>query len=253
MLPDAVGTNAGTGLIEEGGKGLILLAVATLVRPRVPRDGMVLGATVGAGFAAFESAGYALRALIDHSRRPSGAERGPDRGVPCRPRAVRPHHVDRHPRRRDVRLRWATGHFRLDRRVLWTFLGVVACMRCWDASYGWAIRISAGSAAKAGLRLARHLRVGRDADRCGPAPLPGGLRRHARRRRRDRLSCGRSAAGGPTRSIAGVRRTRAVGDLVPLSSGEPGTRAEASSERASSSSVSTWTSGARVHGRKPVR
>jgi protease PrsW len=67
VLPDAIGTNALIGLIEEGGKGLILLAVATLVRPRVPRDGMVLGATVGAGFAAFESAGYALGALIQYT------------------------------------------------------------------------------------------------------------------------------------------------------------------------------------------
>ena len=67
VLPDHFGTNALIGVIEEGGKALILVAVATLVQVRVPRDGMVLGATVGAGFAAFESAGYALGALIQYT------------------------------------------------------------------------------------------------------------------------------------------------------------------------------------------
>jgi len=38
-----------------------------LVKVRVPRDGMVLGATVGAGYSAFESAGYALGALIQYT------------------------------------------------------------------------------------------------------------------------------------------------------------------------------------------
>ena len=66
VLPDVVGTNALIGLIEESGKILILLVVAKLVSTRVPRDGMVLGATVGAGFAAFETSGYALRVLIEH-------------------------------------------------------------------------------------------------------------------------------------------------------------------------------------------
>jgi protease PrsW len=144
VLPDAVGRNALVGLIEEGGKGLILVAVASLVRRRVPRDGMVLGATVGAGFAAFESAGYALGAMIQYS--------------------------DDHPLLNVLQTEafrailapfghiiwtgllggaifasaWATGHFRLDRRVLWTFIGVVVLHGLWDASYGWAIRISSG-------------------------------------------------------------------------------------------------------------
>jgi protease PrsW len=54
----------GVGLIEEGVK----LAVLWLLARRLPRytmrDGMVLGATVGFGFAAFESAGYAFNALF---------------------------------------------------------------------------------------------------------------------------------------------------------------------------------------------
>ncbi len=57
-------TYVGVGLIEEGVK----LAVLWLLARRLPRysmrDGMVLGAAVGFGFAAFESAGYAFNALF---------------------------------------------------------------------------------------------------------------------------------------------------------------------------------------------
>jgi RsiW-degrading membrane proteinase PrsW (M82 family) len=55
---------AGVGLIEEGVK----LAALWLLARRLPyysaRDGMVLGAAVGFGFAAFESAGYAFNAMF---------------------------------------------------------------------------------------------------------------------------------------------------------------------------------------------
>jgi len=55
---------AGIGLIEEGVK----LAALWLLARRLPyytaRDGMVLGAAVGFGFAAFESAGYAFNAMF---------------------------------------------------------------------------------------------------------------------------------------------------------------------------------------------
>ncbi|MGH3461760.1 MAG: PrsW family glutamic-type intramembrane protease [Kribbellaceae bacterium] len=50
----------GVGLIEEVSKGAVLVAVAWRVRERTVHGGMVLGATVGAGFAAFESTGYAF-------------------------------------------------------------------------------------------------------------------------------------------------------------------------------------------------
>ena len=144
VLPDHWGTNALIGVIEEGGKGLILVAVASLVKVRVPRDGMVLGATVGAGFAAFESAGYALGALIQYSddhpllnvlqteaQRAVLAPFGHITWTAILGGAI-------------FASAWTTGRFRLDRRVLWTFLGVVALHGCWDASYGWAIRISEG-------------------------------------------------------------------------------------------------------------
>jgi RsiW-degrading membrane proteinase PrsW (M82 family) len=145
LLPDAVFTNTWIGLIEEGAKALLVVAVAAgVLRTRLPRDGMVLGAAVGAGFAAFESAGYALGELVAES--------------------------DRHPIVRILEtelfravlapfghITWTaimggalfaaaagTGRFRLDRRVAATFVGVVALHALWDAAYGVAIRISLG-------------------------------------------------------------------------------------------------------------
>jgi len=52
------------GLIEEGVKLAALVFVTRHVTRRFTRDGVVLGATVGFGFAAFESAGYAFNALF---------------------------------------------------------------------------------------------------------------------------------------------------------------------------------------------
>ena len=144
VLPDHLATNALTGVIEEGGKALILVAVATLVKVRVPRDGMVLGATIGAGFAAFESAGYAFGALIqyghDHpllnvlqteAERAVLAPFGHITWSAILGGAI-------------FASAWTTGRFHLDRRVLWTFLGVATLHGVWDASYGCAIRISEG-------------------------------------------------------------------------------------------------------------
>ncbi|MGI5166162.1 PrsW family intramembrane metalloprotease [Spirillospora sp. CA-253888] len=54
----------GVGLIEEGVKLVALMVVARRLRGYGTRDGMVLGAAVGFGFAAFESAGYAFNALV---------------------------------------------------------------------------------------------------------------------------------------------------------------------------------------------
>lgn len=51
-------------VIEESVKLALLLAAAALVPRLRPLDGLILGATVGFGFAAFESAGYALNAAI---------------------------------------------------------------------------------------------------------------------------------------------------------------------------------------------
>ncbi|HEY2642338.1 MAG TPA: PrsW family glutamic-type intramembrane protease [Galbitalea sp.] len=52
------------GLIEEFVKGVILVIIGWRVAPKTAAQGALLGATVGAGFAAFESAGYAFNAAI---------------------------------------------------------------------------------------------------------------------------------------------------------------------------------------------
>src|SRR5438270_3989351 len=52
------------GLIEEFVKGLAIVLLALGLRSFSTRDGMVLGATVGFGFAALESSGYALASLF---------------------------------------------------------------------------------------------------------------------------------------------------------------------------------------------
>lgn len=52
------------GLIEELVKAVILVVIGWRVVPKTARQGALLGATVGAGFAAFESAGYAFNAAL---------------------------------------------------------------------------------------------------------------------------------------------------------------------------------------------
>ena len=54
----------GVGFIEEFVKGLLLIIIGWRVMPKTASQGALLGATVGAGFAAFESAGYAFNAAI---------------------------------------------------------------------------------------------------------------------------------------------------------------------------------------------
>ena len=126
-------------MIEEIGKGAVLLAVAHQVHHREPRDGMVLGAVVGAGFAAFESAGYALQTMLDNlDEQPSIdiLEIEAFRAV------LAPFgHIT-----------WTAllggalfassrgGRFHVTRRLVLTFLGVVTLHALWDQSYGWAIR-----------------------------------------------------------------------------------------------------------------
>jgi RsiW-degrading membrane proteinase PrsW (M82 family) len=56
--------NLKVGLIEELVKGVLIVLFALGLRSYTTRDGMVLGATVGFGFASFESSGYALASLF---------------------------------------------------------------------------------------------------------------------------------------------------------------------------------------------
>jgi RsiW-degrading membrane proteinase PrsW (M82 family) len=57
----------GVGLIEEAAKLVALAFVTRRLTHKYARDGLILGAAVGFGFAAFESAGYAFTALFTES------------------------------------------------------------------------------------------------------------------------------------------------------------------------------------------
>lgn len=63
-LNQSAGMYVAVGFIEEFVKGAVLVVIARRVMPKTPKQGALLGATVGAGFAAFESAGYAFNAAI---------------------------------------------------------------------------------------------------------------------------------------------------------------------------------------------
>ena len=144
LLPDHVFTNLAVGLVEEGAKALVVLGIAAFVATRVPRDGMVLGLTVGAGFAAFESAGYALRALIESADQASVIsilETEMNRAV------LAPFgHLTWTALVGGALFAsaWSTGRFRLDARVGWTFAGVMALHGMWDLSDSLSIRLSQG-------------------------------------------------------------------------------------------------------------
>lgn len=64
LLHPSPGLFFGVGFIEEGVKLAALAWLTRHLRVKSIRDGMILGASVGFGFAAFESAGYAFTALF---------------------------------------------------------------------------------------------------------------------------------------------------------------------------------------------
>ena len=127
-------------------QGRFHTAVCSVYFYEPARGELILGATVGAGFASFESAGYALTAVIGHA--------------------------DDHPVRRIMEteafravlapfghITWtallggaifaaasmpASSRGRA-RVVAWTLIGIVALHAAWDASYGWAIMITQGA------------------------------------------------------------------------------------------------------------
>lgn len=63
-LSAGVWTYVPVGFIEEAVKGVLLVIVGWHVVPKTAAVGGLIGATIGAGFAAFESTGYALRAAL---------------------------------------------------------------------------------------------------------------------------------------------------------------------------------------------
>jgi RsiW-degrading membrane proteinase PrsW (M82 family) len=143
VLPAARGTFLLIGIIEEGTKALVVLAVAPMVPTRRVRDGMVLGAVVGAGFASFESAGYALSAVIGHSHdhpivRILGTEAFRALLAPFG-------HITW------TAIMGGALFAAASRRPGWglrlgaTFMGVACLHGLWDASYGLAIMLAKGA------------------------------------------------------------------------------------------------------------
>jgi protease PrsW len=63
-LEQAVWSLLAVGFIEEFVKAVLVFAVGRQLVPKTARQGALLGAVVGAGFAAFESAGYAFTAAL---------------------------------------------------------------------------------------------------------------------------------------------------------------------------------------------
>lgn len=141
LTPTARGTFIAVGWIEELGKGAVLLLVAHQVRRREPRDGMVLGAVVGAGFAAFESAGYALQTLLDNLDEQTVI-------------AILEIEAFRAVLAPFGHITWTAliggalfagtrgGRFRISRGLVLTILGVVALHALWDQSSGWAVMLT---------------------------------------------------------------------------------------------------------------
>ena len=119
----------------------MLLLVAHQVRRREPRDGMVLGAVVGAGFAAFESAGYALQTLLDNLNEQTVI-------------AILEIEAFRAVLAPFGHITWTAliggalfastreGRFRVSRGLVLTILGVVALHALWDQSSGWAVMLT---------------------------------------------------------------------------------------------------------------
>jgi RsiW-degrading membrane proteinase PrsW (M82 family) len=64
LLHPSPGLFLGVGLIEEAAKLAVLAFLSRHLHHKYARDGLILGASVGFGFAAFESAGYAFTALF---------------------------------------------------------------------------------------------------------------------------------------------------------------------------------------------
>jgi len=144
LLPTHVGTFIMVGLIEELTKAAVVVAVATRMHTRRPRDGMVLGATVGAGFAAFESAGYAFTALVNHQD---------DHPI----LSILQTEISRAVLAPFGHITWtalfggalfaasaAGGRFRVTWPLVGTTVGIIALHALWDQSYGWAILLTQG-------------------------------------------------------------------------------------------------------------
>ncbi|MDA2806223.1 PrsW family intramembrane metalloprotease [Nocardiopsis suaedae] len=131
LLRQSPFTYIGVGLIEEGVKLAALVFVARHMTRVTMRDGMVLGATVGFGFAAFESAGYAMNAML--------TERGLDLAALVQTEVMRGlltpvgHGLWTAVLGGVLFAAVSGGHWRITVRVLLTYLGVSLLHGLWDS------------------------------------------------------------------------------------------------------------------------
>lgn len=123
-------------LIEESVKAAVLLVVGRSVAPKTARQGALLGACVGGGFAAFESAGYAFNSALTSS--------GIDLGSLLQTEVMRSMMTP------VGHVLWtallgavifaaaspSTGRYRLTRGVVFAFVGVVVLHGLWDSMGG---------------------------------------------------------------------------------------------------------------------
>ncbi|GAA2232651.1 hypothetical protein GCM10010430_11570 [Kitasatospora cystarginea] len=138
------------GLIEEGVKLAALIAVARRMPVTGLRHGLVLGAAVGAGFAAFESAGYAFNAVltVQGLSLRDLVETEILRGV-----LAPVGHILWTAILGGALFRERQGtHFRLDAPVLRTYLGVALLHALWDSMSGIAVWLVAHTTASAHQR-----------------------------------------------------------------------------------------------------
>lgn len=130
----------GVGLIEEAVKlGALALLTRHLVH-KSTRDGLVLGASVGFGFAAFESAGYALTATLTEN----GLSLMDLVTTELLRGFVAPfgHGLWTAILGGVLFSRSVREHFMLTRRLLWTYLGVSLLHALWDSMSSIAVVIT---------------------------------------------------------------------------------------------------------------
>ena len=221
LLPAAAGTFLAVGVIEELGKACVLVAVGSRLRRREPRDGMVLGAVVGAGFAAFESAGYALQTMLDnvddHTVR-NILETEASRAL----LAPFGHITWTALLGGALFASWRDGRLHVTARLVRTAAGVILLHALWDQTYGTSITLAEGvTGAGLARRLAQRADVVRLTQR-GRAHLvqrllrpPAGPQRGGRRdldRARVARATGRLAPAAPP-ATGGARRGLVAGRL----------------------------------------
>ena len=145
FLPSAMGTFLGVAVFEEAAKALVVIAVATRVANRRGRDGMILGGTVGAGFASFESAGYALQTFVDNRNEHAVLDIV---STEVQRAILSPfgHLTWTALVGGAIFAAWRGARFGPVGPVAWTFVGVAVLHGMWDASYGIAILVARGFA-----------------------------------------------------------------------------------------------------------